>query len=36
VLGAVVVVDREEGGAAAFAARGIPFQALFKKSELGF
>jgi orotate phosphoribosyltransferase len=35
VLGAVAVVDREEGGAAAFAARGVGFQALFTKSELG-
>ena len=35
VLGALVVVDREEGGAAAFAARGVPFSALFTRSELG-
>jgi orotate phosphoribosyltransferase len=35
VLGALVVVDREEGGAAAFGARGVPFDALFTKSQLG-
>jgi orotate phosphoribosyltransferase len=35
VLGALVVVDREEGGAAAFAAAGVPFQALFTRSSLG-
>jgi orotate phosphoribosyltransferase len=35
VLGAVCVVDREEGGAAAIAAAGVPFQALFTKSGLG-
>lgn len=35
VLGAVAVVDREEGGPDAFAGRGVPFQALFTKSELG-
>ena len=35
VVGALAVVDREEGGAAAFAARGVPFQALFTKSALG-
>jgi orotate phosphoribosyltransferase len=34
VLGAVVVVDREEGGREAFAAAGVPLQALFTKSEL--
>ena len=35
VLGVVVVVDREQGGAEAFAAAGVPYQALFSKSELG-
>jgi len=35
VVGALVVVDREEGGPAAFAARGVPFQALFTKTSLG-
>jgi orotate phosphoribosyltransferase len=35
VLGALVVVDREEGGGAAFSARGIPLEALFTRSELG-
>jgi len=35
VLGVLVVVDREEGGRGAFAAAGVPFQALFTKSELG-
>jgi orotate phosphoribosyltransferase len=35
VLGALVVVDREEGGAEAFAAAGVPYQALFTKTSLG-
>jgi orotate phosphoribosyltransferase len=35
VLSALVVVDREQGGAAAFRARGVPFDALFTKSQLG-
>lgn len=35
VLGALAVIDREEGGAAAFAAAGVPFQALFTRRELG-
>ncbi len=35
VLGVVAVVDREEGGAAAFTAAGVPYQALFTKSQLG-
>ena len=35
VLGAVVVVDREQGGREAFAAAGVPLQALFTRSELG-
>src|SRR5439155_24646951 len=35
VLKALVVVDREQGGAEAFAARRVPFDALFTKTELG-
>jgi orotate phosphoribosyltransferase len=35
VLSVLVVVDREQGGAEAFAAAGVPYQALFTKSELG-
>jgi orotate phosphoribosyltransferase len=35
VLGAVCVVDREEGGAEAFERAGVPFQALFTKTGLG-
>jgi orotate phosphoribosyltransferase len=35
VLAALAVVDREEGGADAFAAAGVPFQALFTKTALG-
>jgi orotate phosphoribosyltransferase len=35
VLGALVVVDREQGGAEAFAAAGVPYQALFTTSSLG-
>jgi orotate phosphoribosyltransferase len=35
VLGVLVVVDREQGGAEAFAAAHVPYQALFTKSELG-
>jgi orotate phosphoribosyltransferase len=35
VLGALVVVDREQGGAETFAAAGVPYQALFTKSSLG-
>jgi orotate phosphoribosyltransferase len=31
----VAVVDREQGGSQAFAAAGIPFDALFTVSELG-
>ncbi len=34
VIGVVSVVDREEGGAAAFAARGVPFESLFTKTTL--
>ena len=35
VLGALVVVDREQGGAEAFAQAGVPFDALFTKTSLG-
>jgi orotate phosphoribosyltransferase len=35
VLATLGVVDREQGGAEAFAAAGVPYQALFTKSELG-
>ena len=35
VIGALVVIDREQGGAAAFAAAGVPYQALFTRTELG-
>jgi orotate phosphoribosyltransferase len=35
VLGALAVIDRQQGGAAAFSARGVPFDALFTKAELG-
>jgi orotate phosphoribosyltransferase len=35
VIGAMCVVDREQGGAAAFSARDIPFGALFTKTSLG-
>ena len=35
VLAALAVVDREQGGAEAFAAAGVPYQALFTKTELG-
>jgi orotate phosphoribosyltransferase len=35
VVGALAVVDREQGGPAAFGARGVPFRALFTKSSLG-
>ena len=35
VVGALVVVDREQGGPAAFEACGVPFDALFTKSALG-
>jgi orotate phosphoribosyltransferase len=35
VVGALAVVDREQGGPEAFAARGVSFQALFTKSSLG-
>jgi hypothetical protein len=29
------VIDREQGGPEAFAARGVPFRALFTKTQLG-
>jgi orotate phosphoribosyltransferase len=35
VLRVLVVVDREQGGADAFATAGVPYQALFTKTELG-
>jgi len=35
VVGALAVVDREQGGPAAFAERGVPFGALFTRSSLG-
>ena len=35
VVGVLVVVDREEGGAAAFEQAGVPYQALFTKTALG-
>jgi len=35
VCAAICVVDREEGGAAAVAAAGVPFHPLFTVSDLG-
>jgi len=35
VVGALAVVDREQGGPAAFAERGVPFQSLFTRTSLG-
>jgi orotate phosphoribosyltransferase len=35
VLAALAVVDREEGGGAAFAAAGVAYEALFTKTSLG-
>jgi orotate phosphoribosyltransferase len=35
VVAALCVVDREEGGADAFARAGVPLQALFTKTSLG-
>jgi orotate phosphoribosyltransferase len=35
VLGVLAVVDREQGGPEAFEAAGVPFQALFTKTQLG-
>jgi orotate phosphoribosyltransferase len=35
VLGALGIVDREEGGAAAFAAEGVAYETLFTKTSLG-
>jgi orotate phosphoribosyltransferase len=35
VVGALAVVDREQGGPAAFEARGVPFRALFTRTALG-
>ena len=34
VLAALCVVDREQGGPEAFAAAGVPFQALFTRTQL--
>jgi orotate phosphoribosyltransferase len=34
VLQALCVVDREQGGSEAFAAAGVPFQALFTRTQL--
>src|SRR5207248_1267952 len=35
IVRAVAVVDREQGGAEAFRAAGVPFEALFTKTSLG-
>jgi orotate phosphoribosyltransferase len=35
VVGTIAVIDREEGGAEAFEAAGVPLQALFTKTQLG-
>ena len=35
ICAAICVVDREEGGAAAIAAAGVPFHPLFTSSDLG-
>jgi orotate phosphoribosyltransferase len=35
VVAALAVVDREQGGAEALAAAGVPYQALFTKTQLG-
>jgi orotate phosphoribosyltransferase len=35
VVGALVVIDREQGGADAFREAGVPFEALFTKTSLG-
>ena len=35
VVGALVVIDREQGGAEAFQNAGVPFEALFTKTSLG-
>jgi orotate phosphoribosyltransferase len=35
VVGALAVVDREQGGPAAFEARGVAFRALFTRTSLG-
>jgi len=35
VLGVIAVIDREEGGGEAFAAKGVNFQSLFTKTSLG-
>jgi orotate phosphoribosyltransferase len=35
VSAAICVVDREEGGAEAITAAGVPFKALYTTSQLG-
>jgi len=35
VIGALAVVDREQGGPEAFSSRGVPFRALFTRTSLG-
>ena len=35
VIAAICVIDREQGGAEAFAQQGVPFQALFTRAQLG-
>jgi orotate phosphoribosyltransferase len=35
VVGALAVVDREQGGPEGFSARGVPFRALFTRTSLG-
>jgi orotate phosphoribosyltransferase len=34
VVGVVTLVDREEGGSECFAAAGIPFKAIFTKTQV--
>jgi orotate phosphoribosyltransferase len=35
IMQALAVIDREEGGVEAFAGANVPYQALFKRSDLG-
>jgi orotate phosphoribosyltransferase len=35
VLGVIAVLDRKQGGEAAYAEAGIPFKALFNREEIG-
>jgi len=35
VIGVIAVVDREEGGSAAFEAAGVPYRALLRSRDLG-